>query len=340
MRRACLLVPLALTACVDTELQGRLQLELASEAAAARLDLFDADRFAVSLAEGGRAIGVHRAETPVLEVAQGPGSYSLDLLHAAPPNRALVLIAWADADGDGALDVDTAARSEVARVPMHGADLLVELVGGAEAWHGTVRSLAGARPLDEGRLGAWTVSLPDGLDGPPLPDSDDDGLADDTEVALGTDPRRADTDADQEPDGAEVGDVDAPADTDADGVIDALESNDQDDDGDGTDTEADHDDDDACVPSADACDSDDDGLSDQREYWVGTDEHDPDSDGDGEQDGDEDTDSDGDGESDALERDDTDADDDGTADEFDGADGDPCVPVAIPGCAGDPPPPP
>lgn len=335
-----LVVPLAMTACVDEELQGRLQLELGSEAAGVRLDLFDADRFAVSLAEGGRAIGVHRAEAPVLEVARGPGSYSLDLLRALPPDRALVLIAWADHDGDGALDVDTAARSEVARVPERDGELLVEVSGGAEAWHGTVRSLSGARPLDEGRLGAWAVSVPTGFDGPPLPDTDDDGLSDDDEVALGTDPLRADTDADQEPDGAEVGELERPHDADADGVIDALESNDLDLDGDGTDAEADQDDADPCVPSADACDSDDDGLSDQREYWVGSDEHDPDSDGDGQEDGDEDVDSDGDGKSDALERDDTDADEDGTVDEFDAADDDPCVPAAIPGCDGDPPPPP
>ncbi len=333
-----LLLPLALTACVDAELQGRLELELQSEAPGARLDLFDADRFAVSLAEGGRAIGVHRAETPALELARGPGRSSLDLLHALPADRSLVLIAWADADGDGALDVDTAGRSEAARVPTRGADLLVEVVGGAEAWHGTVRALAGARPLDEGRLGDWVVSVPAELDGPPVADSDDDGLADDTEVALGTDPLRADTDADQEPDGAEVGDVDDPVDGDADGVIDALESNDVDEDGDGAEAEADHDDADPCVPSAAACDSDADGLSDQAEYWAGTDEHDPDTDGDGQEDGDEDVDTDGDGVSDARERDDTDADGDGTVDEFDAADADPCVPVAIPGCDGDPPP--
>lgn len=335
-----LLPPLAMTACVDAELQGRLQIEVVSEADAVRLDLFDADRFAVSLAEGGRAIGVHRTEAPVVTFADAPGRYALDLLGDAPDGVPLVLVAWADADGDGLLDVDTATRSEVARVPTNGGELLLEVTGGAEAWHGTVRSLAGARPLDEGRLGGWSVTVGAGLDGPPLLDSDDDGIDDDTELALGTDPLRADTDADGEPDGAEVADLAQPHDDDGDGSIDALESADVDEDGDGTDAEADSDEDDPCVPSTNACDTDLDGLSDGDEDWVGTNPLDPDSDGDGEQDGDEEQDSDGDGVSDALERDDTDEDGDGTVDEFDAADDDPCVPVAIPGCTGDPPPPP
>ncbi|OGQ20767.1 MAG: hypothetical protein A2138_07685 [Deltaproteobacteria bacterium RBG_16_71_12] len=341
MRRTLpFVVPLALTSCVDSELQGRLQLEVVGEAQGVRLDLFDAARFAVSLHEGGRAIGVHREEAPVHEVARDAGRFSLDLQDGAPDGVPLLLVAWADADGDGLLDVDTAARSETARVPKNGGDLLLEVSGGVEAWHGTVRSLAGVRPLDEGRLAGWTVTISTPFDGPPLPDRDDDGVGDDAEVALGTDPLRADTDGDGEPDGAEIADAELPRDGDDDGVIDALEPADLDDDDDGTDAEADPDEDDPCVPSADACDTDLDGLSDGDEGWAGTDPLDPDTDGDGQHDGDEDEDGDGDGVSDALERDDTDEDGDGTVDEFDPADSDPCAPLEIPGCAGDPPPPP
>ena len=299
MRRTLpFVVPLALTSCVDSELQGRLQLEVVGEAQGVRLDLFDAARFAVSLHEGGRAIGVHREEAPVHEVARDAGRFSLDLQDGAPDGVPLLLVAWADADGDGLLDVDTAARSETARVPKNGGDLLLEVSGGVEAWHGTVRSLAGVRPLDEGRLAGWTVTISTPFDGELPRDGDDDG------------------------------------------VIDALEPADLDDDDDGTDAEADPDEDDPCVPSADACDTDLDGLSDGDEGWAGTDPLDPDTDGDGQHDGDEDEDGDGDGVSDALERDDTDEDGDGTVDEFDPADSDPCAPLEIPGCAGDPPPPP
>lgn len=341
MRRSLsLLLPLALTSCVDAELQGRLHLELVGGTDGVRLDLFDADSFAVSLAEQGRAIGVHRQEAPVVTFADGPGRYSLDLLADAPDGVPLVLVAWADTDGDGLLDVDTAARSEAARVPRNGGELLLEVTGGAEAWRGAVRSLAGTRPLDEGRLAGWTATIAGAFDGPPLPDTDDDGIDDDTETALGTDPLRSDTDGDGEPDGAEIADRDLPRDDDDDGLIDALESGDLDEDADGTDAEGDPDESDPCVPSDHACDTDMDGLSDGDEDLAGTDALDPDTDGDGQQDGDEEADSDGDGTSDALERDDTDQDGDGTVDEFDGADGDPCLPVEIPGCAGDPPPPP
>lgn len=339
-RVVALLAPLALMACADTELQGRLQLELLSDVPGARLDLFAADTLDVSLAEQGRAVGRAAAIAPVVKVAHAPGRFSLDLLAGAPDAVPLVLVAWADADGDGRLDVDPAGTSETARVPRSDGDLLVDVTGGVELWQGTVRSLAGTRPLDEGHLAGWSVAVSAAREGPPLLDSDDDGIDDDSEVALGTDPFAVDTDADGEPDGAELGDVAEPSDRDDDGVLDALEPGGVDDDGDGADAEQDPDEQDPCVPSADACDSDNDDLSDAEEDELGTDPFDPDTDGDGETDGFEAADGDGDGISDALERGDADADGDGTNDEDDPADGDPCVPVEIPGCAGDPPPPP
>jgi len=64
-------------------------------------------------------------------------------------------------------------------------------------------------------------------------DRDGDGLSNDDEVAIGTDPDVADSDGDGLTDGAEVSDVTAPPDTDQDGTIDPL---DDDDDGDGVPT--------------------------------------------------------------------------------------------------------
>jgi len=56
-------------------------------------------------------------------------------------------------------------------------------------------------------------------------DTDNDGLTDVEEAALGTDPTKADTDGDGKNDKAEVGaNLNAPTDTDGDTVIDALES--------------------------------------------------------------------------------------------------------------------
>ena len=56
-------------------------------------------------------------------------------------------------------------------------------------------------------------------------DSDGDGLLDDAELTLGTQPNDADTDDDGTSDGAEVGlNVATPVDSDGDGVINALES--------------------------------------------------------------------------------------------------------------------
>ena len=64
-------------------------------------------------------------------------------------------------------------------------------------------------------------------------DSDGDGLSNDQEAQLGTDPHNPDTDADGKPDGLEVVDPGSPRDSDCDGRIDALESAVRDSDGDG-----------------------------------------------------------------------------------------------------------
>jgi Bacterial TSP3 repeat len=66
----------------------------------------------------------------------------------------------------------------------------------------------------------------------PTVDSDGDGIPDDVEVRLGTDPKNPDSDGDGIPDGKEVGagPMFKPLDTDGDGKIDALDT---DDDGDG-----------------------------------------------------------------------------------------------------------
>jgi hypothetical protein len=65
------------------------------------------------------------------------------------------------------------------------------------------------------------------------PDSDNDGLSDEVEIALGTNPLSDDSDGDGLSDYDEVVDIDNPADTDGDGKIDAIESltNDNDNDG-------------------------------------------------------------------------------------------------------------
>ena len=117
-------------------------------------------------------------------------------------------------------------------------------------------------------------------------DSDGDGLTDTQELALGTDPQKADTDGDGVPDGIEVGsDAMHPLDTDGDGVIDAL---DLDDDGDGVLT-ADE------IAAATAAHLGDDVDGDGRKNWL-----DSDSNGDGVPDGQQIGDLDGNGVPDYL----------------------------------------
>ncbi|MGH0035504.1 MAG: FG-GAP-like repeat-containing protein [Myxococcota bacterium] len=103
----------------------------------------------------------------------------------------------------------------------------------------------------------------------PPPDGDGDGLLDEDESALGTDPMDPDSDDDGLTDGFEVGSLDAPRDTDGDGTLDALDA---DDDGDGVPTAAedangngnpaDDDADDDGTPDYREIDADDDGLLD------------------------------------------------------------------------------
>jgi uncharacterized repeat protein (TIGR01451 family) len=145
-------------------------------------------------------------------------------------------------------------------------------------------------------------------------DSDGDGLTDEEEEDLGTDPYSPDTDGDGLPDGFEVGpDESNPYDTDGDGTIDAL---DDDSDGDGipdeTEGPGDHDND--GLPNYRDLDSDNDGLDDNVEEEIGTDRLDADSDDDGVLDGEEslpDEDSDDNGVINAL---DPDSDGDGLLD--------------------------
>ncbi len=154
-------------------------------------------------------------------------------------------------------------------------------------------------------------------------DSDGDGLSNAEEDALGTDRDNPDTDGDGENDATERGGGAQPLDADGDGVPDALESSVLDANGDGRSDEAD-----PCTPDANhtACaafDSDGDGLSNGQEAAVGTDPRDPDTDGDGSNDGVEvganpasPLDTDGDGLIDALEGN-TDGDGDGQPDSSD-----------------------
>ncbi|MEM7334906.1 MAG: hypothetical protein AAF490_22705, partial [Chloroflexota bacterium] len=151
-------------------------------------------------------------------------------------------------------------------------------------------------------------------------DFDEDGLTNDQEALLGTDPNNADSDGDGKLDGDEVGDdVENPTDTDEDGIHDALESTKEDSDGDRLSDEEDSDHNDG--PKGDL---DDDGLLNREEELLGTDPHTADTDHDGESDFDEvgddvenPIDTDEDGIHDALESDELDADGDNLSDEVD-----------------------
>jgi hypothetical protein len=149
---------------------------------------------------------------------------------------------------------------------------------------------------------------------PNNPDSDGDGLTDGDEVQRGTDPTNPDSDGDGLSDGEEIerGTNPNDADSDDDGISDGDEVKG------GTDP-----------TNPVNNDSDGDGLSDEKEKELGTDPNNPDSDGDGLSDGDEfinqgtdptNPDSDGDGLSDGKEVElgtdpkDADSDDDGLSD--------------------------
>ncbi|WP_405270020.1 gliding motility-associated C-terminal domain-containing protein [Cellulophaga sp. Ld12] len=162
-----------------------------------------------------------------------------------------------DASGNWSLDTETA-------VPDSGSfpTLLDE----------DVIAITATDPSGNTGIGTVTVSV----------DTDGDGINDNQEVALGTDPNNPDTDGDGISDGQEVN-------TDATNPLDDCSSvngsplgdSDCDNDGLTTDQEV------AAGTDPDNPDSDNDGLSDGEEIALGTDPNNPDSDGDGILDGQE-----------------------------------------------------
>ncbi|MCP4994321.1 MAG: calcium-binding protein [Gammaproteobacteria bacterium] len=121
---------------------------------------------------------------------------------------------------------------------------------------------------DSGGLsGSGSINLTVGS--PVALDTDGDGLTDDEELQLGTDPNNADTDGDGLNDGAEVqlGTNPLGVDTDGDGLNDGAEVQ--------------------LGTNPLDVDTDGDGLNDGAEVQLGTDPLNPDSDGDGDTDGDE-----------------------------------------------------
>lgn len=121
----------------------------------------------------------------------------------------------------------------------------------------------------------------------PIFDSDGDGLSDEEEYSLGTDPLNPDCDGDGIPDGADEDSyrpVQGAADSDGDQLLDETE----------------------LLLGTDplSVDSDEDGIDDQAELYLGTNPTTPDTDGDGIRDAEDESpavDSDGDGLSDYIE---------------------------------------
>ncbi len=156
-------------------------------------------------------------------------------------------------------------------------------------------------------IDAELLSSLDGSDvvTPTQTDSDEDGLTDDEEEELGTDPNNPDTDGDGISDGDEVENGTDPldpndpgegTDSDEDGLTDDEEEelgtdpNNPDTDGDGiSDGDEVENGTDPLDPNdpGEGTDSDEDGLTDDEEEELGTDPNNPDTDGDGISDGDE-----------------------------------------------------
>jgi hypothetical protein len=175
--------------------------------------------------------------------------------------------------------------------------------------------------------------------GCPGGDDDSDGLTNAQEGVLGTNPHNADSDGDGTNDGAEVGaNVNAPLDSDGDGTINALEPSNVDTDLDGVSDQLDSANNNPCVPNANsiAClmtDSDGDGLTNGQEDSLGTSRSNPDTDGDGVNDGVEvggnvnaPIDTDHDGTPDVFESAIADLDGDGIPNQSDPANASPCHP--------------
>ncbi|HEY1097724.1 MAG TPA: DUF4215 domain-containing protein [Myxococcota bacterium] len=222
-----------------------------------------------------------------------------------------------DTDRDGAIDArddddddDTiATATELADGAVHGTDIDDD---GVANHLDTESDGDGLLDRIEGRTDSDGDGIPGYLDpndrGDAVNDRDGDGLDDDDEPLVGTDPDGPDTDGDGVLDGDEVGDdIDDPRDTDGDDTIDAL---DDDDDGDGIPTRVEVDDgnehgrniDGDGIPNWLDLDSDGDTIADEIEGSEDADGDDIpnyldlDSDGDGvddEEEGDGDEDGDG-----------------------------------------------
>ena len=139
----------------------------------------------------------------------------------------------------------------------------------------TLGGLVDVAEIDLFPMAAQVTAPAGGVTCGSAPDSDGDGLTDDVEEVIGTDPQDPDTDDDGTPDGDE--------DADDDQVTNLEEVTGSENDGYGNEP----------TDPTDA-DSDDDGLTDGQEIdQTGTDPNDPDTDGDGTSDFDEDADADG-----------------------------------------------